>query len=190
MIRKYNRLGAPSLPASTLPAQPPHIAQPQVSLPQVLLTSSAAGIISAAVMSVAMNVMFHLLPAWQQYALPPRQITRVLTRRVGAGELVETGRREWAAAALGHLGYSVFSAFLYTLSLAPIRSHPLVKGLLGGLLLYTGSYQGWIPALRVLPPAVQQPPQRVALMVLAHLIWGSVTALTVDRMLRWTRRGG
>jgi hypothetical protein len=36
---------------------------------------------------------------------------------------------------------------------------------------------GWLPALGILQPATKHPAQRNALMIVAHLVWGSVTGL-------------
>jgi uncharacterized membrane protein YagU involved in acid resistance len=47
-----------------------------------------------------------------------------------------------------------------------------VKGLLAGLVVWAGSYLGWIPALGILPPATQHPWRRNVIMIVAHLIWG------------------
>jgi putative membrane protein len=44
------------------------------------------------------------------------------------------------------------------------------------------SYLGLLPALGILRPATEHPERRNALMIVAHLIWGSITGLIVARM--------
>ena len=57
----------------------------------------------------------------------------------------------------------------------------LSGGITFGLGLWTISYLGWLPAAGILRPATQHPPRRTALMVTAHVVWGSVLGLLVDR---------
>jgi hypothetical protein len=43
------------------------------------------------------------------------------------------------------------------------------------------SYEGWVPAAGIMPPAHRDRPSRSATMVVAHAVYGAVLGL-------WTRR--
>lgn len=45
-------------------------------------------------------------------------------------------------------------------------------------MVWSGSYLGLLPALNILPPATEHPPGRNALMIAAHVVWGSVLGTT------------
>jgi hypothetical protein len=56
-----------------------------------------------------------------------------------------------------------------------------------GLLVWAGSYLGWIPAVDILHPAIRHPRDRVAIMLAAHVVWGGGTGL-LTRLLEEPRR--
>ena len=60
------------------------------------------------------------------------------------------------------------------------RPSPLPGGITFGLGLWTTSYLGWLLALGILWPVTEHPPRRNALMLTAHVVWGSVLDLLVD----------
>jgi hypothetical protein len=43
------------------------------------------------------------------------------------------------------------------------------------------SYQGWIPALGIMPPASEDRPDRPRVMLLAHLVYGAILGNIVAR---------
>ena len=49
-----------------------------------------------------------------------------------------------------------------------------------GFLVWAAGYEGWVPMLGILPPAHRDRRSRVATMMLAHLVYGSV----LGRLLR------
>ena len=65
---------------------------------------------------------------------------------------------------------------------------PFSGGLILGLLVWTLSYFGLLPALGILRPPTEMPMQRNALMLGAHLIWGiclsTLYKLLLDDSLR------
>ncbi len=71
-----------------------------------------------------------------------------------------------------HFGYGATAGAMYA-PLARIFQLPLVPGGLGfGLLVWLVSYLGWLPALGLFPPPHREAPQRIALMIAAHVVWG------------------
>ena len=144
------------------------------------LIGATAGFVATAAMTAAMGAMFKRLPREQRYPLPPREITTALTRRAGLAEHLSERQHRHAALA-SHFAFGAAAGALY----APvaIRSGfpPAAGGIGYGLLIWAGSYLGWVPALGILRPATEWPAERNALMVAAHVVWGLVTGLMVDR---------
>jgi hypothetical protein len=81
-------------------------------------------------------------------------------------------------AVAGHLAFGAGSGALYGLA-AGRRAGPLT-GLAYALGVWAASYQGWLPALGILPPADRDRPGRPAAMIVAHLVFGG----TLGRLLR------
>ena len=87
-----------------------------------------------------------------------------------------------AATLFSHFGYGALFGAAYALmeKRVPLRSG--VKGVLAGILLWAGSYLGWLPALRLLKPATRHPWRRNALMILAHIVWGLTLGETTRKL--------
>lgn len=81
-------------------------------------------------------------------------------------------------ASVAHLGFGVACGALF----GAIRHAASVRGPLASIvaalafanLVYVTSYQGWVPALRIMPPASRDQPGRVGTMVVAHWVYGAV----------------
>ncbi|MEO7909031.1 MAG: hypothetical protein ABIV47_05220 [Roseiflexaceae bacterium] len=69
---------------------------------------------------------------------------------------------------------------------APLaRTVPLqaaIKGIVFGLIVRATSYLGLLPALGILRPVTKQPPCHAALLIIAHVVWGSVLGIVTDRI--------
>jgi putative membrane protein len=136
-----------------------------------LLKGAAAGWIATIPMTISMLIGWMLLPERERYALPPRQIVGKLAERLGQEEKLSDDSL---------LGITLFSHFLYGAMAGSIYTSlehkvPLknsMKGGLAGLLLWAGSYLGWLPVVGILKPATQHPWRRNVLMIVAHLVWG------------------
>jgi putative membrane protein len=57
-----------------------------------------------------------------------------------------------------------------------------LKGSLFGLIVWSGSYLGLLPGLEILSPATRHPAGRNALMIIAHIVWGSTLGVLVDSL--------
>jgi len=146
-----------------------------------LLKGALAGCIATGPMTMAMLLMHRLLPGEQRYALPPTLITRRLTG--GKGPFARLGSHENKALTyLMHFGFG--TAFGAVFALLP-RQLPLpapLRGILFALCVWAGSYLGWIPAAQILPPATKHPAGRNILMIVAHIVWGAVLGLLLERL--------
>ena len=65
-----------------------------------------------------------------------------------------------------------------------IRVHPVLGGIIFATLVWATSYQGWVPALGIMPPASRDEPGRPMTMVLAHWVYGAI----LGAVLQWCDR--
>jgi hypothetical protein len=142
-----------------------------------LIGGAAAGLGATLLMSLVMGLGKKMLPSWQRYPLPPRLITVDLASRAGLEEAVDEEPEASAATTAGHLGYGALGGAVYAAAADGVGLPALVKGLLFGLIFWTVSYMGWLPAAGVLSPPTEHPRERTLLMVLAHLVYGLATGL-------------
>jgi len=96
--------------------------------------------------------------------------------------LPEEQRRAVTLAA--HFAFGAAGGAAFGLATGVVRPTP-VAGLLAGLAIWKASYDGWIPAMRILPPPATDESGRVLTMVLAHVAYGLTLGALVDR---WPRR--
>jgi len=141
-----------------------------------LAKGALAGLVATVPMTVVMVLLQRLLPRHLRYPLPPEQVTlRVIADKGAISHLgdpertIATGILHFGIGALGGAGYSVAA------KLIPAPSVP--RGIGFGLLVWLTGYMGWLPALGILQPATKHPAQRNALMITAHVVWGSVVGL-------------
>lgn len=150
-----------------------------------LLTGALAGSVATAPMTLAMELMYRWLPSQERYPLPPSEITTKLEQEAGVEQNLDQAEHT-ALTLLNHFGYGAAAGAIYALAGSKLRS-PLPAALWGtgyGLVVWTVSYLGLLPALGILRPATEHPERRNALMIAAHVVWGSVTGLIVALLQR------
>jgi uncharacterized membrane protein YagU involved in acid resistance len=137
------------------------------------LVGGAAGTVA---MTTAMAVMHRLLPARDRYPLPPRQVAMAAADKSGIGRPAhEEDRRALTLAS--HFAYGISMGAMYALLVQPRRPAPALTGSAFAMAVWSGSYLGWLPATGLHPPATREPLSRNALMIAAHLVWGSTVGL-------------
>jgi uncharacterized membrane protein YagU involved in acid resistance len=137
-----------------------------------VLTGALAGVVGTAAMTAVMNRLHRRLPAGERYPLPPREITQTLLPTPD-----EEAAKDQSITA--HLAFGSAAAAL----LAASTPRPgMGRGVSAGLLVWLGSYFGWVPAGGILKPVHRHPVRRTALMIAAHVVWGAVTALTAREL--------
>lgn len=114
--------------------------------------------------------------------LPPQTITTALLDRASVDPSPPTTSM---LAAANHLAYGAACGALYA---AGARTTTWTGGtLLGiafGAAVWLASYQGWVPAAGILPPASRDRPGRPAAMLAAHAAFGAV----LGALTTWRRR--
>lgn len=145
-----------------------------------LLIGGIAGFAGTLAMTAAMRRMHKRLPAKERYPLTPREIVDSGAKQVGLPLADEPARDVTLAA---HFAYGALMGAV----IAALNPDPKKKtGAAAGFAVWVASYMGWIPAVGTLEPATEHPPRRNALMIAAHLVWGSATAAAI-RELRLSR---
>ncbi|MDQ0147756.1 DUF6789 family protein [Pseudarthrobacter niigatensis] len=82
------------------------------------------------------------------------------------------------AAVLAHFGYGVAGGCLYVLTRRK-QSTP-GAGLAYGALVWVAGYEGWLPAMGILPPAHRDKTGRAVTMLAAHLLYGAVLGKVLE----------
>ena len=92
-----------------------------------------------------------------------------------------------AAATVVHLGFGAAAGALFGLlqGRMELPVSPVLQGVGYGLLVYAVSYDGWIPALHVMPSPEDDRPGRQRSMVAAHVVYGGALGALVTRHQRW-----
>ncbi len=141
------------------------------------------GLTATAPMTVVMEVLYRLLPRQQQYPLPPSEIIAVLNDTIDLEQHLDPSMHR-AVTLVAHFAYGGVTGALYgaLAGMMPLPSiSPLLRGPLWGLIVWSGSYMGLLPAVGVLRPATQHPAERNLLMITAHLVWGVVLGVLTER---------
>lgn len=153
----------------------------RLAIPTATAVGAAAGLAASAPMTAVMLEGEDRLPPDQHEPLEPRQITQELLRRVNLDGAMND--QQLAVASLvAHFGYGAAMGVGYAWL---GRRLPLPRGMRGaayGLAVWAWGYVGWLPALKILPPPLQRPTGRNALLIASHLVWGITTELVTSAL--------
>ncbi|MGQ0607629.1 MAG: DUF6789 family protein [Chloroflexota bacterium] len=116
--------------------------------------------------------------------LPP---DRMAERAIeSATDRTSTRGEERIVASFLHLAFGTVAGAVFGALTASLRRAPGKVAAGMGVIYATGiwviSYQGWVPAMRILPPASRDDRGRVATMLLAHWVYGTVLGLATSRL--------
>jgi hypothetical protein len=79
-----------------------------------------------------------------------------------------------AATLAAHFGFGAATGALFAAGSKELQhQYPVAAGIGYGLCVWAGSYLGWVPGLRLMPPATRQPAARNIMMIAAHVVWGA-----------------
>jgi uncharacterized membrane protein YagU involved in acid resistance len=137
-----------------------------------LLAGAVSGFGATLPMTAAMVAMHRGLPKHQRFPLPPRRVTMNFAKHLGIKHKLDERQRK-GLTLLAHFGYGTAVGGLFGLFAPrkPALSIPI--GICYGILVWTFSYLGLLPALDLHEPATRHPKQRNILMILAHVVWGA-----------------
>jgi putative membrane protein len=134
-------------------------------------------------MTVAMVGLHRVLPPEHQEPLPPEQITENAAAKAGV-DLRSDEETQKAATLAAHFGYGATVGALYAPFAGSTGLPRPVEGMLYGLAVWGGSYFGVIPGAGLYKSAEDEAPERNAVMIAAHLIWGASLGVLVDVLSR------
>ncbi len=137
-----------------------------------LLRGLWASVMATSSMTLAMFQRFMRLPAKEQKALPPAQLTEELSRKTGISDNM-TRETQSQATLISHYGYGATCGVLYAMLASHIPGPALLKGSLLGIGVWAASYYGLIPGLGLKPSADRLSKERNAMMFAAHIVWGA-----------------
>ena len=149
-----------------------------------VIRGTGAGLVATLCMSVVMLAARRVRPMPQ---LPPETIARRATEQVTGHPPSPAGGR--ALGSLAHLAFGAAAGALF----GAVHHFTGLRGTVASVVsalgfanvVYLVSYQGWVPALRILPPATDDNPERVRTMVAAHWVFGAA----LGGAMRWLSRG-
>jgi hypothetical protein len=148
-----------------------------------IVAGTLAGLGATAPMTAAMIAMHRALPAHEKYPLPPRKVTMRVAQAVGLRKRMDEPERK-AATLAAHFGYGAAMGGLFALLAPSTPGPPVPKGILWGLIVWSSSYLGLLPAMDLHEPATRQPRERNLLMILAHVVWGASLGLLLSKRAR------
>lgn len=140
------------------------------------VNGALAGIAATIFHTAVMFVLRPRLPRTRREPLPPLEITSEIAGRAGL-DSVRHGAGLRVATVASHFGFGGVAGALYAPIGARLRRKRTLVGIGYGIAVWTVSYLGWIPALRILAPATQHSAQRNTMMILAHVAWGAALAV-------------
>lgn len=132
------------------------------------LRGAAAGVVASAAMGLVLLASRRLGLVSK---LAPEEITEA---GLDVGEADLTEQSENAASTVAHFAYGAANGALFAAVAPRLPGPPLARGLTfaAGLLLV--SYEGWVPAARVLPPLHNQTSGGRWTLVTGHLVYGAI----------------
>jgi hypothetical protein len=133
------------------------------------------GLVSGLAATGAMSIVFgvgQLVGAIDRE--PPRLIVDTLLRALPE-------RAHGPLAGMLHLGYGAAGGAAYaTIARPEVRG--VLSGSLFGLAVWISSYEGWVPAVGVMPPAHRDRRGRAVAMLLAHIVYGATLGTVARRI--------
>ena len=148
-----------------------------------IVAGTLAGLTATAPMTAAMAAMHRALPAHERYPLPPRKVTMRVAKKAGVKKHLDEEEKT-AATLAAHFGYGAAMGGLFALLAPRAPGRPVAKGIAWGLIVWSTSYLGLLPAAGLHEPATRHPRERNLLMILAHVVWGGTLGLLLSRRVR------
>jgi hypothetical protein len=139
------------------------------------IRGTVAGLLATALMSALMMVgkRFGLVGG-----VPPEKITAKLLNK---GGIRRSSKQQDALATAAHFAFGAAGGTMF----GPIsRRVPIPRVPLGvayGTAIWAVSYKGWVPWLRVMPPAERDRRDRQAVMLAGHIVYGAALGLLMGR---------
>lgn len=138
-----------------------------------VLRGALGGVVATAAMSV---VMIGARRFGVVGKLAPEEITEDALDAAGVDRDEST---EDAVAVASHFAYGTGSGVVYALAGSRLPGPPVLRGVGFATVLLLVSYQGWVPAARILPPLQAQTPGGRWTLIVSHLVFGATLGAAV-----------
>jgi uncharacterized membrane protein YagU involved in acid resistance len=113
--------------------------------------------------------------------MPPEKITAAMLQRAG---IDRSGDQQDALAAVLHFGFGATAGAAFGVIAPKSLVVRVPAGMAYGAAIWGVSYMGWVPALGIMPPADRDRRDRQAVMLAAHLIYGTALAVMIGPRVR------
>src|SRR3954447_10692849 len=140
------------------------------------MAAGIAGLTATVPMTAVMIGLHKVLPAGQQYALPPRHITENAAASAGVS-LGDTETEHKAGTLAAHFGFGAAAGTGYGTIAGSTGLPPAFEGMLYGLAVWGSSYLGLLPGAGLYKSATEEPAERNIMMITAHVVWGAALGL-------------
>jgi hypothetical protein len=111
---------------------------------------------------------------------PPEQVSReTAAMALGAQNVPERWFTPMMLAQ--HVGFGAACGAAFG-ALTGIVRPTTVAGLLAGLAIWKASYDGWLPAMRIMPPPEEDEEGRQIALIAAHVAYGLALGAVMDRL--------
>lgn len=157
--------------------------QPSSSVWPTVQAGAAAGVIATAAMSVFMKAWQSAVPRERDEAIPPREPVEAVAEKLDVWDEMPPASRS-ALTWLSHFGYGTTMGIAYAGGRSDLGGPPAVSGALFGLGVWAASWGAWMPALEIARGPEEKSAERNALLIAAHLVWGAVLGVSLDRLER------
>ena len=163
-----------------------------------LLYGLLSGLCATAPMTMVMVIVHRMLPGHEQHPLPPYEITMRASGNEGgdrdAGGARDEDQDRVGLALISHFAFGAGAGAVYSLLAKAIPLSGAPAGAVYGLVVWGVNYLGVLPVTGLYRAPDYEPPRRHAMMILAHLVWGSVLGLLFRKLAQepqdtWDREG-
>ena len=142
-----------------------------------------AGITGTVAMTLALRRVFpRFLPPSARRGLLPQRVVEGVERQIAGRHRL--GRRARRVATIpAHYGYGATMGLGYgVLRAAAARTDTALLGSIWGLVVWAGSYQGYLPAAGIVPRTTDRPPRQWIVPIGSHLVYGIATAFAFEAL--------
>lgn len=147
---------------------------------RTLIRGLLTGAMSTLVMTLSIVILQRATSRWK---LPPQQISEaVADNAAGHHDLAEPmAFRYWMSL---HMLYGAIAGAVYSLAVGVLKRRSCLGGLIYGLIVWTGSYAGYLPKLNLYPSPDRDQTTRAITMIIAHCVYGATLGCLDQRLNR------
>jgi uncharacterized membrane protein YagU involved in acid resistance len=153
----------------------------RTSGPRASWARARSGAFDGVVATAAMSAVMAAATAAGALGEPPP--AKVTGKALEAADAAPVSGRALGVLSIGtHASFGACLGALFEAVVAPrVTRAPTIAGAAFGLLVWIGSYAGWMPALGIIPPPHRDRSGRPTAMILSHLVYGGVLGALAAR---------